>query len=61
MARELAGQILQGSPNAVAATKGLLQALESGESNLDQWEARRREILSSPERAAAIARAKKSS
>jgi enoyl-CoA hydratase/carnithine racemase len=61
MARELAGQILQGSPNAVAATKGLLRALESGAPNLEQWEVRRREILSSPERAAAIARAKKSS
>ena len=60
-ARQLAGQILQGSPTAAGATKGLLQALESGEPNLDQWEARRREILSSPERAAAVARAKKSS
>jgi enoyl-CoA hydratase/carnithine racemase len=61
MARELAGQILQGSATAVAATKGLLQSLEFGESNLEQWEAKRREILSSPERAAAVARAKKPS
>jgi enoyl-CoA hydratase/carnithine racemase len=57
---ELASRILQGSPEAVAATKGLLVALESGETKLKRWEKTRREILASSERQESVNRAKKS-
>lgn len=43
---------------AVSATRQLLDALDRGEFDLEQWEAMRREILDSPSRAAAVARAK---
>ena len=42
---------------AVAATSQLLNALDSGDFNAEEWEQRRRELLDSPERAAAIAAA----
>ena len=58
-AHELAAGILQGTPDAVAATKGLLLALESDEVNLENWQALRREILDSPARQAAVARVKR--
>ncbi len=55
---DLASRILQGSPEAVAATKGLLVALESGDTKLRRWEKLRRKILASSEREASVARAK---
>ncbi len=55
---ELASRILQGSPEAVAATKGLLVALESGNTKLGRWEKVRRNILASSERKASVDRAK---
>ena len=55
---ELASRILQGSPEAVAATKGLLVALESGNTKLRRWEKVRRNILASSERKASVDRAK---
>lgn len=57
---ELASRILQGSPEAVAATKGLLVALESGDTKLRRWEKLRRQILASSERGESVKRAKKS-
>ena len=59
-AHELAVRILQGTPDAVAATKGLLLALESDEIDLKQWQALRREILASPARKESVTRAKQS-
>lgn len=58
--RELASRVLQGSCEAVAATKGLLVALESGNVKLRRWDKLRREILASSERMESVARAKKS-
>ncbi len=58
--RELAARITQSSPKVVAATKGMLVALESGETDLARWEKIRRKILDSPERRESVARAKKS-
>jgi len=55
---DLASRILQGSPEAVAATKGLLVALESGDMKLNHWEKLRRKILASSERETSVARAK---
>ncbi len=55
---DLASRILQGSPEAVAATKGLLVALESGDMKLRRWEKLRRKILASSERETSVARAK---
>jgi enoyl-CoA hydratase/carnithine racemase len=57
---ELAEQIIQGNQSVVDTTKGLIVALESGETDLAQWEKARREILDSPDRRESIARAKKS-
>jgi enoyl-CoA hydratase/carnithine racemase len=59
-AHELAAGITQGTPDAVGATKGLLIALESDDFDLDHWDEQRREILASPERKEAVARAKQS-
>ena len=59
-AHELAAGIMQGTPDAVAATKGLLLALETGEAKLDEWETIRRDIIASPERAESVATAKRS-
>ncbi|MGI9270354.1 MAG: enoyl-CoA hydratase/isomerase family protein [Woeseiaceae bacterium] len=50
----------QAKPNveaAVAATSELLDAIDSDDFKADEWEQRRRELLDSPERAAAIAAA----
>jgi len=58
--RRLAGRAIDGSRDAVVATKSLLVALEDGETNLARWEKIRREILDSPERRESVARAKKS-
>ena len=58
--RQLADRAIDGSRNAIAATKGLLVALDGGETDLARWERVRREILDSPERHDSIARAKES-
>lgn len=57
--RELASRVLQGTREAIAATKGLLVALESGDTRLEDWDKIRRDILASPERKEAVARARK--
>ena len=57
--RKLANRTIDGSRDTVAATKGLLVALENGERDLARWEKIRREILDSPERRESVARAKK--
>ena len=57
-AHELAARLTQGTPDAVSATKRLLIALESDDFEPDHWEELRREILASPERKEAVARAK---
>lgn len=59
--RELADRAAQGTRDAVAGTKGLLIALENGESGLARWEEVRREILDSPERRELVSKAKESS
>jgi len=46
------------APQAVGATKSLLLALERGERDLSSWQATYAEILNSPERKAAVAKAK---
>jgi enoyl-CoA hydratase/carnithine racemase len=58
--RELADRAAKSSRDAVAATKGLLVALEAGETDLARWEKIRREILDSPERHESVARARES-
>jgi len=58
--RELASRAIDGSRNAVAATKSLLVALEDGATDLARWEEVRREILDAAERHDAVARAKES-
>ena len=58
--RELADRAAKCSRDAVAATKGLLAALESGETNLARWEKIREQILDSPERHESVARARES-
>ena len=60
-AREFADQITEANQDVVAATKGLLVALENGETDLARWEKARREILDSPERRESIAKVKKQS
>lgn len=56
---ELAERALLGTRDAVAASKGLLVALESGETDLTRWEKIRADILASWERHEMVARAKK--
>ena len=58
--RELADRAAKCSRDAVAATKALLAALESGETDLARWEKIRREILDSPGRRESVARARDS-
>ena len=58
--RELAKRAIDGSRDAVAATKSLLVALEDGETDLARWEKVRREILESKQRRESVARAKES-
>ncbi|MCZ6717688.1 MAG: enoyl-CoA hydratase/isomerase family protein, partial [Gammaproteobacteria bacterium] len=55
---ELASRITDSNPNIVAATKGLLVALETGETDLARWEKIRRKILDSPERRELVTRVK---
>lgn len=59
--RELAGEITKANQDVVAATKGLLVALENGETDLARWEKARKEILDSPERRESIAKVKNQS
>lgn len=56
---ELARRASSGDAEAIAATKGLLAALDDGETDLQSWDRIRTDILASPERLEAIARAKK--
>jgi enoyl-CoA hydratase/carnithine racemase len=58
--RELAEEIIKGNPKVIAEAKSLLVALESGETDLTRWEKTRTEVLDSPERQEAVARAKES-
>jgi enoyl-CoA hydratase/carnithine racemase len=58
--RELADRAAKCSRDAVAATKGLLVALEAGETDLARWEKIREQILDSPERRESVARARDS-
>ena len=58
--RELAVRITQSSPKVVAATKSMLVALETGETDLARWEKVRKEVLDSPERRELVSRAKDS-
>ena len=58
--RELADRAAKSSRDAVAATKGLLVALESGETDLARWQKIREQILDSPERRESVARARDS-
>ncbi len=58
--RELADRAAKCSRDAVAATKGLLVALEAGETDLARWEKIREQILDSPERRESVARARES-
>lgn len=48
--RELAGLAANCSRDVIAATKGMLAVLETGETDLAHWEQVRRKILASPER-----------
>lgn len=56
-AQELVRNVAK-APKAVGATKSLLLALERGERDLSPWKKTYAEILSSPERQAAVAQAK---
>jgi len=56
--RELASLAEKGSHDVIAATKGMLAALEAGETDLAGWEQVRREILESPERRELVSRVK---
>ena len=60
VSRKLAKRAIEGNRDAVAATKGLLAALENRERDLSRWEQIRREILDSPERAQLVSRARNS-
>ncbi len=56
---DLARAAAMGTQDAVAATKGLLTALESGDTDLKRWEKVYNEILNSTERREAVSNAKK--
>ncbi|MCH7820909.1 MAG: enoyl-CoA hydratase/isomerase family protein [Proteobacteria bacterium] len=58
--RELASQVLAGTRDAVAATKDVLVAFESGDTNLENWQMLRGATLASPERKELVDRARKS-
>jgi len=58
--RELAGRSAQCTPDAIAGYKGVLVAIENGETNLTVWEKLRKKTLESPERSERVARAKES-
>lgn len=57
-ARAMAEQIAGGQVDAVAATKGLLAALDAGAVDPDLWAERRRRLLDSEARREAVARAR---
>ncbi len=57
-AHRLVRRAAGGRSPAVAATKGVLAAIEDGSYHANHWQAVRREILASPERRAAVAAAK---
>ncbi len=59
-AKELATRSAQCTREAIAGYKGVLVALENGETDLTRWEKLRRETLESPERSERVARAKES-
>ena len=59
-AKELAARSAQCTRDAIAGYKGVLVALENGETDLTRWEKLRRETLQSPERSERVARAKES-
>jgi len=56
---DLARAAAMGTQDAVAATKGLLTALESGDTDLKRWEKVYNEILNSTERRESVGSAKK--
>ena len=58
--KELAARSAECTPDAIAGYKGVMVAIEDGESNLDEWEKVRRQTLESAERAERVADAKKS-
>jgi enoyl-CoA hydratase/carnithine racemase len=58
-AHEIAQQIGSNHQAAVAATKGMLNALDDQDYDPDYWEGIRRQLLSSPERLEAVADAKR--
>ena len=58
--KELAARSAECTPEAIAGYKGVLVAIEDGETDLDVWEKVRRRTLESPERAERVARAKES-
>ena len=58
--RELAGRTAQCTPDAIAGYKGVLVAIENGETDLTVWEKLRKKTLESPERSERVARAKES-
>ena len=58
--RELAARSSGCTPEALAGYKGVLVAIEDGETDLDAWEKVRRQTLESAERAERVASAKKS-
>jgi len=57
--RELAARSAACTPEAIAGYKGVMVAIEDGETNLDVWEKVRRQTLESAERAERVASAKK--
>jgi enoyl-CoA hydratase/carnithine racemase len=58
--KQLAARSAECTPEAIAGYKGVLVAIEDGETNLDAWEKIRRQTLESAERAERVASAKKS-
>lgn len=54
-ANALAQSVIKSVPSAVAASKGLLNALDANVIAFEAWETRRRELLASSERRAAVA------
>ena len=57
--RKLAARSAECTPEAIAGYKGVLIAIEDGETNLDEWEKIRRQTLESAERAKRVANAKR--
>ncbi len=59
-AKALATRSAQCTRDAIAGYKGVLVAIENGETDLTRWEKLRKETLESPERSERVARAKES-